>query len=66
MNETAFLQFTYQVGDEIKYTDDGNLVTALPNLTVFPGNASTEAKITGENAGHVTVGLNSSSSEFEK
>ena len=66
LNATALLQFTYQVGDDIQYSDDGQLIAPLPNLTVFRGNDSARVNITGENAGHVTLGLNSTSSEFEE
>ena len=66
LNATALLQFTYQVGDDIQYSDDGHLIAPLPNLTVFRGNDSARVKVTGENAGHVTLGLNSTSSEFEE
>ncbi|KAK7100142.1 hypothetical protein V1264_023136 [Littorina saxatilis] len=65
LNETAELQFTYQVGDDITYTDDDELIKPLPNLTVYPGNTSITVKITGKSAGHVTLGINSSSPEFE-
>ncbi|XP_076441400.1 cystinosin-like [Babylonia areolata] len=65
LNETALLRFTYQVGDDIEYTDDGQVVAPLPNRTVQPGNTSLQARVIGKHAGHVTLGVNSSSSQFE-
>lgn len=64
LNETAFLQFTYQFGEDIRYTDDGELIVPLPNLSLSDGSRGTVVNVTGKNAGHVTLGLNSSSSQF--
>lgn len=65
LNQTALLLFTYQVGDDIRYTQDREVIEPVPNVTVYSGNTSTQAEVVGKSAGHVTLGVNSSSTEFE-
>lgn len=65
LNVSADILFTYQVGDDIKYTDDKQIIYPVPNMTIYPGNKSSSVVIKAHNAGHVTLGVNSSSSELE-
>ncbi|KAK7502190.1 hypothetical protein BaRGS_00006554 [Batillaria attramentaria] len=58
LNASADLTFSY--------SNDGDLIRPLPNLTLYPGNNSLPVSIVGENAGHVTLGVNSSSTEFDR
>lgn len=57
LNESAELIFTYSTNED--------LIAPLPNLTVYPGNTSLPVHIIGQHAGHITLGVNSSSPEFE-
>lgn len=66
LNVSADILFTYQVGDDIKYTDDKQIIYPVPNTTIYPGNKSSSVVIKAHNAGHVTLGVNSSSSELEE
>ena len=67
LSKPALLIFTYELGNEIKYTEDSDLIRPLHNVTV-PANDSSEifVNITGSEPGHLILGINSSSPEFDK
>ncbi|XP_060081480.1 cystinosin-like [Ylistrum balloti] len=65
LKETAVVLFTYEIGDDIKYTEDHDLLHILPNVTIA-ANSSLTVKInfTADHAGSINVGVNSSSLEL--
>ncbi|KAL8596663.1 hypothetical protein ACOMHN_032605 [Nucella lapillus] len=65
LNDEALLLFTYQEGDDVRYTQDRQVIAPVPNISVDAGNTSTQADIVGKSAGRVTLGVNSSSTQFE-
>ncbi|CAH1774016.1 unnamed protein product, partial [Owenia fusiformis] len=69
LNKTATLYFTYQIGDtadSASYRDDDKIIKPLDNITVVPKITHIQVTIQGCNAGHVILGLNSSSEEIER
>ncbi|XP_041358650.1 LOW QUALITY PROTEIN: cystinosin-like [Gigantopelta aegis] len=66
LSKPAVLIFTYEIGNDIKYTEDANLIHPVHNVTV-PANDNSEifVNITGTGPGHLILGVNSSSPEFE-
>ncbi|XP_005108750.2 cystinosin [Aplysia californica] len=63
LQENTTLLFTY----EDKYVDSHDYIVPIPNITVDASNNRTSwvVQIIGNNGGHVIVGVNSSSVEFE-
>ena len=65
LSEDTVVIFTYQIGNDIKYTEEKELLLPLPNVTI-PAN-STEAvsfNVTANKAGNVLLGIDANSSEL--
>jgi len=62
------IQFTYETGDGgAKTVEEHELLQKLPNITLLPNQSfSVTFNLTALNAGHINLGINSSSSELEK
>ncbi|XP_033736970.1 cystinosin-like [Pecten maximus] len=65
LNETAVVVFTYEIGNDIKYTEDHELLSPLPSINIT-ANSSQAVKIslTPKKAGNINLGINSSSQEL--
>ena len=62
LQENTTLLFTY----EDHYVDSHKYILPIPNITIDSGDKQTKwhVMLVGNNAGHVTVGINSSSKEL--
>ncbi|XP_046550313.1 cystinosin-like isoform X1 [Haliotis rubra] len=66
LSKTAILLFTYDTGKGVFFSDDREVVAPLHNLTLRRGTPlCRHVHISGVNPGHVFVGVNSTSPEFE-
>lgn len=67
MSENAVIRFMYDFGNENLYTEKHKLIHPLPDVTITANSSvGVTVNITALNAGHLTLGVNSSSSELEK
>ena len=63
--EDAKIVFMYEIGKDNSYQEKHGLIATVPNVTI-PGNKTqgVKIKITAANAGHLILGVNSSSQEL--
>jgi len=65
LSTELFFTYEMQTGGET-FCQNYDVVKPLPNVTVASGTNITEVAVTAVHAGKVTIGLNSTSPEFEK
>ncbi|OWF56316.1 cystinosin-like isoform X2 [Mizuhopecten yessoensis] len=65
LNKTALLLFMYEIGDDIRYTEDHQLLGPLPDINITANNSQgVQIRLTPVHAGNLNVGVNSSSEEL--
>ncbi len=66
LEDNGKFEFTYQVGDNISYTQNPEIVRNLPDLSFREDDNSSHVTLYGVKAGSIIVGIDSSSTQFKK